>query len=270
MGMEITATDKYVIERQKDVSRLSVMNVTLDDAEMTYTCKASNPGGHVTSTANILLQAPKAPERRRSSLAVTPPQFTETFKDETFLVKKNMTLTAKVTGKPEPEVKWFRDDKPIAPSFKTKMNKSGETVSLQQSSVTTKQSGVYKVVASSKAGTAEHSANIKIVEKLEPEKPKEAEKPKESPKPKDEPKPKEEPKPKDEPKEEPKRKEETPKQDEPMKPAPKEEEPKKKVTIQEPKKEEPEEATEKPIETQSEQEPEAPKAPERRRSSLKV
>merc|ERR1711994_583278 len=88
--------------------------------------------------------------------------------------KKTMTLTVNVTGKPEPEVKWFRDNKPIAPTFKIKMTKSGETVTLQQTNITTKQSGVYKVVATSKAGTVEHSANIRVVEKLpEPEKPKE-------------------------------------------------------------------------------------------------
>merc|ERR1711912_143161 len=123
-------------------------------------------------------EAPKAPERRRSSLKVIPPQFTEVFQDETYLAKKNMTLTAKVTGKPEPEIKWFRDDKPIASSFKIKMTKSEEKVTLQQSNITVKQSGVYKVVAISKAGTAEHSATIKVVEKLEPEKPKEESTPK--------------------------------------------------------------------------------------------
>merc|ERR1711994_479099 len=86
-----------------------------------------------------------------------------------------MVLSAKVTGKPEPDVKWFRDNKPITPTFKIKMAKSGEIVTLQQSNITVNQSGVYKVVATSKAGTAEHSAIIKVVEKLpEPEAPKEA------------------------------------------------------------------------------------------------
>merc|ERR1712004_553105 len=80
--------------------------------------------------------------------------------------------------------------------------KSGENVSLQQSNITVKQSGVYKVVATNKSGTAEHYATIKVVEQLVQEKPKE-EPTSKSPK-QDEPKPQtEEPprQPSDEPKE---------------------------------------------------------------------
>ena len=67
-----------------------------------------------------------------------------------------------MTGKPEPEVKWFRDEKELAPSFKVKMIKTEEVVTLTISGVTEKMSGVYKVVATNSAGTAQHSAPVTV------------------------------------------------------------------------------------------------------------
>ena len=37
-----------------------------------------------------------------------PPEFVEIFKDTSITEKENLILKAKVTGKPPPEVKWFR------------------------------------------------------------------------------------------------------------------------------------------------------------------
>ena len=88
--------------------------------------------------------------------------FLKYFNLQTVDIKKTLTLTAKVTGKPEPEVKWFRDDKELAPSFKVKMVKAKEVVTLTISGVTEKMSGVYKVVATNKVGTAEHSAPVTV------------------------------------------------------------------------------------------------------------
>ena len=67
-----------------------------------------------------------------------------------------------MTGKPEPEVKWFRDEKELAPSFKVKMIKTKEAVTLTISGVTEKMSGVYKVVAINKVGQADHSAPVTV------------------------------------------------------------------------------------------------------------
>ena len=87
---------------------------------------------------------------------------------QTIEVKKNLTLTAKVTGKPEPEVKWYRDDKEIKATFKIVMKKTEEVCTLTISGVTLQMSGVYKCVATNKAGEATHSAKITVSEKMEP------------------------------------------------------------------------------------------------------
>ena len=73
-----------------------------------------------------------------------------------------------MTGKPEPEVKWYRDDKEIKATFKIVMKKTEEVCTLTISGVTLQMTGVYKCVATNKAGEATHTAKITVSEKMEP------------------------------------------------------------------------------------------------------
>ena len=65
-----------------------------------------------------------------------------------------------MTGHPEPEVKWFRNDKQVAASLKNKMTKDGDLYTFVTTNITTKLAGVYKVAASNRAGIAEHAADV--------------------------------------------------------------------------------------------------------------
>ena len=82
--------------------------------------------------------------------------------------KKNLTLTANVTGKPEPEVKWYRDGAEIKGTFKIKMTKTKEVCTLAVSGVLKNMTGVYKCVANNKAGEALHEAKVTVTDKMEP------------------------------------------------------------------------------------------------------
>ncbi len=77
-------------------------------------------------------------------------------------VKKNLTLTCKVTGKPEPEVKWYCNNVEVKQTFKIKATKDKEVVSLSISGVTLQMTGDYKVVAKNSAGEAEHVAKVTV------------------------------------------------------------------------------------------------------------
>merc|ERR1711982_155248 len=108
---------------------------------------------------------PKEEEKAKPKPTTEAPTFIETFEETTVKPKSTLTLTAKVTGKPEPTVTWFRDDKEIQKTFKNKMTKTGEICTLQISGVTEKMSGVYKCVATNKDGTTEHETVVMVGEK---------------------------------------------------------------------------------------------------------
>ena len=58
----------------------------------------------------------------------------------------------------------------IKPTFKNKMTKDGEDVSLTISGVTLKMAGIYRCVATNRAGEAACENVVKVTEKMEPPK----------------------------------------------------------------------------------------------------
>ncbi len=65
--------------------------------------------------AQIVMEQPieAAPEKPVEAAPEKPadtgaPKFVEVYEEMTFLEKKTLTLTVKITGKPAPEVQWFR------------------------------------------------------------------------------------------------------------------------------------------------------------------
>lgn len=55
-GVELTESDKYHMPQRPRTSVLQITNVTMDDTDMSYTCKAQNPVGEATTTAMLLPQ----------------------------------------------------------------------------------------------------------------------------------------------------------------------------------------------------------------------
>jgi len=55
-GTEITETKKYHIEIAECATRLSVSDITSDDANVAYTCQLTSAAGQATSTARFVIQ----------------------------------------------------------------------------------------------------------------------------------------------------------------------------------------------------------------------
>ena len=55
-GLVMESTEKYQQSRTDETASMTVTNVTVDDTEMTYSCRAVNPAGEATSTAHLFLQ----------------------------------------------------------------------------------------------------------------------------------------------------------------------------------------------------------------------
>ena len=73
---------------------------------------------------------------------------------------KSLSLPVTVSGEPNPEIKWFRNDEPITgPSVEVK----DTATSVKVKSVTAADSGTYKVVAENPVGSdsAEFTVNVK-------------------------------------------------------------------------------------------------------------
>ena len=71
-------------------------------------------------------------------------------------------MTCKVTGLPEPDVKWYCNGTEVKQTFKLKATKVKEVVTLTITGVALNMTGDYKVVATNSAGTAEHVAKVTI------------------------------------------------------------------------------------------------------------
>jgi len=82
---------------------------------------------------------------------------------QTVMEKQTLQLVAQVKGEPEPEVTWYRDDKPLAATLKVSISKTKDlrhTVSIQQA--TAAAAGIYKCVAVNPHGKADHAAVITV------------------------------------------------------------------------------------------------------------
>lgn len=95
-----------------------------------------------------------------------PPQFTKPLKIE-FIEEKQperlkVTVTCQVTGKPNPEVKWYRGIEEVIPSETVQMfydEKTGD-VALEVINPTPNEAVVYSVQAQNQFGRAIGNANI--------------------------------------------------------------------------------------------------------------
>ena len=73
-------------------------------------------------------------------------------------------------GEPSPDVKWFKNDAELKPTFKNKITHDGEDCTLTIPGVKKVMSGIYKVVATNEFGSTEYAANVTICDKLIPSK----------------------------------------------------------------------------------------------------
>ena len=84
------------------------------------------------------------------------------FLPQTIMATKTLTLNAKVTGLPRPEVAWFRNDKPVSSLPDHRPTYDDKCCTLKVLKINMDQQGEYKCVATNSAGTAECSANIVV------------------------------------------------------------------------------------------------------------
>lgn len=151
---KIEDAGKYILidDEEDNLFSLVIDDVSPDEAG-TYTCKATN---------NVGVAACKAELKLKENMAA--PEFAD--EEETGPITAveggEVTLSVTVRGKPRPDVEWLKDDKPLRKTSRLDIKSRDDKFSLVVRNVSPENSGLYKCVASSKAGRVTRTFQVNI------------------------------------------------------------------------------------------------------------
>ena len=151
---KLTNDERIEIREDKENDRfsLAIGDVKREDAGM-YKCVAANEAGKTTIRADLAVKerlfAPEVAEgQAEAPIAVTEG-------DE-------VNLNVTINGRPKPDVKWYKDDKPLRESNRLDIKARGDKHSVVILGIKAEDSGVYKCEAKSKMGTVTRSFDVKV------------------------------------------------------------------------------------------------------------
>ena len=119
-----------------------------------YECIAFNELGEVSCKANLAVEE-----------TVIAPEFAEQAESAPILVEEGGDIDLNVLlkrGKPEPQVQWLKDDKPVKLDEHLDVGINEDTHSLKIRGAVPSDSGLYKFKVSSKAGSLERVFDVQI------------------------------------------------------------------------------------------------------------
>ncbi|XP_026295721.1 Down syndrome cell adhesion molecule isoform X41 [Apis mellifera] len=134
---------------------LRIESVKKEDKGM-YQCFVRNDQESAQATAELKLGG-----------RFEPPQIRQAFAEETLQPGPSMFLKCVASGNPTPEITWELDGKRLSNTERLQVGQyvtvNGDVVShLNISSTHTNDGGLYKCIAASKVGSAEHSARLNV------------------------------------------------------------------------------------------------------------
>lgn len=104
-----------------------------------------------------------AEEKTTAAAAETAPEFTTPLQECQAVEGQAAQLECAVKGKPKPEIKWYKDDKPLKPSDHVKIEEKVDgTQILIIDNVRAEDVGSYKCEAVNVAGKAKTDAQLQI------------------------------------------------------------------------------------------------------------
>ncbi|XP_046417329.1 Down syndrome cell adhesion molecule-like protein Dscam2 isoform X10 [Neodiprion virginianus] len=140
---------------QFEESILTIDAVKKEDKGM-YQCFVRNDQESAQATAELKLGG-----------RFEPPQIRQTFPEETLQPGPSVFLKCVASGNPTPEITWELDGKRLSNTDRLQVGQyvtvNGDVFSqLNISSIHTNDGGMYKCIAASKVGSAEHSARLNV------------------------------------------------------------------------------------------------------------
>lgn len=147
--------DRITFENQGDVYAVMISATELDD-EGVYKCVAQNEFGKVSCETELIVEE-----------GVTMPLIKEPLKNVDATVGDVVRFDVRIAGDPEPVVEWFKDGKQLEDEGRVVIiddvdDSDKELFSLVIEGCQMVDSGSYKVVAMSEAGTANSQCDLVV------------------------------------------------------------------------------------------------------------
>lgn len=152
--VQLQDVGRFVIVDQVEdqIFTFAIEDVVPED-EGQYRCVAENEAGKSESVAKLFVVDQEY-----------PPEFTNEFQDNPYLVAHgdNLKLNVTVKGKPFPKLQWYRNDETLKSTKHFEISDSGRESSLVIRSATSEDCGVYKCEAISKLGKAVRKFQVNL------------------------------------------------------------------------------------------------------------
>uniref|UniRef100_A0AC34R2J0 Ig-like domain-containing protein n=1 Tax=Panagrolaimus sp. JU765 TaxID=591449 RepID=A0AC34R2J0_9BILA len=144
--------------------KLVIKNAKPEDVG-TYTVEAFNPAGKVKSEAPLKFAEEKEVEEIKTEPSEPVPRFEIPLQPQTIKPGQTAIFEAKVAVYSQPQVQWFKDDKPIQPTSNLLIEQRPDgTLKLTIQNAKPEDVGNYRVTVATKAGKVESEAPLKYAE----------------------------------------------------------------------------------------------------------
>ncbi|XP_013419371.1 titin homolog isoform X2 [Lingula anatina] len=153
---EIYEGRKYSMFVERDKCLLEIFDAKPDDTAI-YECKATNKKGHAVTKALLTVKAPpkiNLPARYADGVQVNKGD--------------KMKLKVAISGRPTPEVLWFRDGRPLVPSDRVTMENTDHHATLLIDNCDKVDDGMYKLKLVNDLGSDAVNIPVGITDRPDP------------------------------------------------------------------------------------------------------
>ena len=164
-GQKVLPDIRFKVLEEDNTYTLLIIEAAPEDSG-TYECVAINSSGEARCEAECVVQAPAS---RKTPLKTPPspgverkPTLMEQLKSQIVKEGQSVSFRCKISGRPNPEIQWFKGENLIKPSKYFQMQKEGDWCTLRITEAFPEDEGPYKCVATNPGGSVSTTANLKV------------------------------------------------------------------------------------------------------------